>query len=42
MSKAEEDTYISWNDMSEEEKAEFFKSDPFKIKKDGQGRRKSI
>lgn len=25
--------YISWGDMSEEEKAEFFKSYPFKIKK---------
>lgn len=25
--------YISWGDMSEEEKAEFFKSNPFKIKK---------
>lgn len=25
--------WISWGDMSEEEKAEFFKSDPFKIKK---------
>ena len=25
--------WISWNDMSEEEKAEFFKSNPFKIKK---------
>lgn len=24
--------YISWSDMSEEEKAEFFKSNPFKIK----------
>ena len=23
--------YISWGDMSEEEKAEFFKSEPFKI-----------
>ena len=33
MSKAEE--YISWGNMSEEEKAEFFKSPPFKIKKDG-------
>ena len=31
MSKTEE--YISWNSMSEEEKAEFFKSNPFKIKK---------
>lgn len=30
MSKVEE--YISWSDMSEEEKAEFFKSNPFKIK----------
>lgn len=29
MNKAEE--YISWGDMSEEEKAEFFKSEPFKI-----------
>lgn len=29
MSKAE---WISWSDMSEEEKAEFFKSNPFKIK----------
>ena len=27
------DKYISWSDMSEEEKAEFFKSNPFKIKK---------
>ncbi len=26
-----DDEYISWGDMSEEEKAEFFKSDPFKI-----------
>ena len=26
------DEYISWSDMSEEEKAEFFMSDPFKIK----------
>ena len=34
MSKAEKDEYISWGDMSEEEKAEFFKSNPFKIKKD--------
>lgn len=25
--------WISWNDMSEEEKADFFKSNPFKIKK---------
>lgn len=31
MNKAE--GYISWGDMSEEEKAEFFKSPPFKIKK---------
>lgn len=30
MSKKEE--YISWNTMSEKEKAEFFKSNPFKIK----------
>ena len=30
MNKAEE--YISWNNMSEKEKAEFFKSNPFKIK----------
>lgn len=37
MSKREE--YISWNSISEEEKAEFFKSPPFKIKKDEQGRR---
>ena len=29
MSKEE---YISWSDMFEEEKAEFFKSNPFKIK----------
>jgi hypothetical protein len=29
MSKEE---WISWGDMSEEEKAEFFKSNPFKIK----------
>ena len=28
-----ETEYISWSDMSEEEKAEFFKSNPFKIKK---------
>lgn len=28
----EEEEYISWNDMSEKEKAEFFKSNPFKIK----------
>ena len=27
------DEYISWNDMSEEEKTEFFKSKPFTIKK---------
>ena len=33
MNKAEKDMYISWGDMSEEEKAEFFKSNPFKIKK---------
>jgi hypothetical protein len=33
--------YISWGDMSEEEKAEFFKSYPFKIKNYEQGRRKS-
>lgn len=33
MNKAEKGEYISWNDMSEEEKSEFFKSDPFKIKK---------
>ena len=32
MSKAEKEKYISWNNMSEEEKAEFFKSNPFKIK----------
>ena len=38
MSKAEKDMYISWNDMSEEEKADFFKSDPFKIKKHEQER----
>lgn len=25
--------YISWSNMSEKEKAEFFKSNPFKIKK---------
>lgn len=25
--------WISWNSMSEKEKAEFFKSNPFKIKK---------
>ena len=30
MSKDEE--YISWKDTSEKEKAEFFKSNPFKIK----------
>ena len=30
MSKEE---WISWNNMSEKEKAEFFKSNPFKIKK---------
>jgi hypothetical protein len=29
MSKEE---WISWDDMSEEEKADFFKSNPFKIK----------
>jgi hypothetical protein len=34
MNKAEKDMYISWGDMSEKEKAEFFKSPPFKIKKD--------
>ena len=33
MSKADNDIYISWNNMSEKEKAEFFKSNPFKIKK---------
>lgn len=33
MSMAEKEEYISWNDMSEEEKAEFFKCEPFKIKK---------
>ena len=33
MSKAKKDMYISWNDMSEEEKADFFKCEPFKIKK---------
>ena len=27
------DKWISWGNMSEEEKAEFFKSNPFKIKK---------
>ncbi len=32
MSKAEKDIYISWGDMSEEEKAEFFRNKPFKIK----------
>jgi hypothetical protein len=32
MNKAEKEKYISWGDMSEEEKAEFFKSNPFKIK----------
>ena len=26
------DEYILWRDMSEKEKAEFFKSNPFKIK----------
>lgn len=26
--------YVSWGDMSEEEKAKFFKSPPFTIKKD--------
>lgn len=31
MSKAEKEKYISWGDMSDEEKAEFFKSEPFKI-----------
>lgn len=31
MSRAE---YVSWNNMSEEEKAEFFKHDPFKLKGD--------
>jgi hypothetical protein len=31
MSKAEKEKYISWGDMSEEEKAKFFKSNPFKI-----------
>lgn len=35
MSKAKKDMYISWSDMSEEEKAEFFKLPPFTIKKDG-------
>lgn len=25
------DEYISWGDMSEEEKAEFFQKDPFKL-----------
>lgn len=34
MNKVEKDAYISWGDMSEKEKAEFFKSSPFKIKKD--------
>jgi hypothetical protein len=33
MRRAEKDMYISWCNMSEEEKAEFFKSNPFKIKK---------
>ena len=28
----EEEEYISWNNMSEKEKSEFFKSNPFKIK----------
>lgn len=28
MSKTKKDIYISWVDMSEEEKAEFFKSPP--------------
>jgi hypothetical protein len=32
MSKAEKEKYIFWGDMSEKEKAEFFKSNPFKIK----------
>jgi predicted naringenin-chalcone synthase len=32
MNKAEKEKYISWGDMSEEEKVEFFKSNPFKIK----------
>jgi len=31
--QTEEEEYISWNSMSEKEKAEFFKSNPFKIKK---------
>lgn len=31
---SKEEKYISWNSMSEKEKAEFFKSNPFKIKKD--------
>ena len=26
------DEYILWRDMSEKEKAEFFKSNPFKVK----------
>ena len=34
------DEYISWGDMSEEEKAEFFKSNPFKIKELWQKRNK--
>jgi len=33
MCRTEKDMYISWSDMSEKEKAEFFKSPPFKIKK---------
>ena len=30
----DKEEYISWGDMSEKGKAEFFKSNPFKIKKD--------
>ena len=29
--KAEE-CYVCWNDMSEKDKAEFFKGEPFKLK----------
>ena len=38
MSKTEKEKYISWGDMSEKEKAEFFKSNLFKIKKHEQER----
>lgn len=32
MGRQKKDKWISWSDMSEEEKSEFFRNKPFKIK----------